>query len=301
MEILPTLRQLRYLVALRDSGHFGRAAEACLVTQSTLSAGIKELETLLDVTLVERTRRRVVFTPLGDQVARQARALLRDAADLAETARSGRDPLTGAFHLGVIPTIGPYVIPPALPKLRAAHPDLRLFLREDQTAHLLARLRDGSLDAALIALPFDVQGLDTVILGSDGLMLACAPDHPLAARDRVTEADLIDQPVLLLEGGHCLRDHAIQACHLSTLAGNEVFQATSMATLVQMVAAGLGVTLLPTVAAAVEGRPGSGLTLVPLAGGEEARDIVLVWRHGTAREADCRRLADFLAPHCGPD
>jgi len=257
---LPKLRQLRYLIALDAWRHFGRAAEDCLVTQSTLSAGIQELEAVLGVTLVERTKRRVLMTPLGEEVVAKAR----------------QPPLSGRLSLGAIPTIGPYVLPRALPALRRRYPDLQLFLREDQTARLLAQLRGGDLDVALIALPFDT-------------------GHPAVEEDDLGDADL-----LMLEDGHCLRDHALTTCRLGGGRGNEVFQATGMNTLLQMVAAGMGVTLLPGIAEPYERARSDGLSFVPLAGNPMARQIALAWRRQAVRAQDYRLLGEALAPFVQP-
>jgi len=300
MRSLPTPRQLRYLVTVAETLHFGQAAERCHVTQSTLSAGIRELETLLGVTLIERqTRRQVVVTPLGREIVARAERLLADIEALVETADVGTQPLTGLFRLGVIPTIGPYLMPLALPDLRRRYPDLRLYLREDPSTDLLDALGAGRLDAALLAQPFDVRGNLVEEVGEEDVVVAMPADHPLANRDRVTEADLAKEQVLTLEDGHCLRDHALAACHLNRGRGNETFQATSLATLTQMVAGGLGVTLLPRMAVNREVTPGCGAVVRPLAGGgRPARRLVLCWRPGAARESNQRLLAEVLRHAC---
>lgn len=292
---LPTLRQLRYLVALSEHLHFGRAAEACLATQSTLSAGLQELETLLGVTLVERTRRKVMLTPLGEQVVARAREVLRGAEDITDLAQASRGVLTGTVRLGVIPTIGPYLLPKALPALREAHPRLRLVLREDQTARLLDRLAAGELDVALIALPYDTPDLETLALGDDPFVVACPPGHPLARRDRVASSDLETAELLLLEEGHCLREHALDACHLPGPSRGEGVLATSLPTLVQMVANGLGVTLLPVMAVEAGILAGTGLVTRPLAD-PASRGIGLAWRSSSPRKEEFRALGEFLHP-----
>jgi LysR family hydrogen peroxide-inducible transcriptional activator len=294
MKPLPTLRQLRYLVALADHRHFGRAAEDCLVTQSTLSAGIQELEMVLDVTLVDRNRRQVGLTPLGEEIVDRARALLLAAEELADIAQSGRHPLHGLLRLGVIPTIGPYLLPPALPTVRARYPGLKLYLREDQTARLLALIGRGRLDAAVIALPYDTSGLDSAVIGADRLFIACPQSHRFAGCDRITPAELRGERLLLLEDGHCLREHALTTCQLAPGRSNEDLQGTSLGTLVQMVASGLGVTLLPEIALAVEARHEPDIAVVAIGDGVPARDIALVWRAGSARTRDLRLLADLL-------
>lgn len=291
---LPTLRQLRYLVALAEHLHFGRAAEACLATQSTLSAGLQELETLLGAILVERTRRKVMLTPVGEEVVARARLLLRGAEDMVDLVEASRKPLSGALRLGVIPTIGPYLLPRVLPGLRAAHPDLKLHLREDQTARLLARLNAGELDLALIALPYDAPEIETLELSEDEFLLACPSGHPLAALKAVPGQALADHDLLLLEEGHCLREHALSACRLPGPAKGEGILATSLATLVQMVANGLGVTLLPKMAVESGILNGTDLITRPLAE-PASRGIGLAWRPSSPRKAEFRALGAFLA------
>lgn len=293
MRALPTLRQLRYLVALAEHRHFGRAAEACLATQSTLSAGLQELENLLGVTLVERTKRKVLLTPLGEEVVARARAVLRGAEEIADLAAASGVPLTGRVRLGVIPTIGPYLLPRVLPGLRAAHPRLRLYLREDLTARLLERLLAGDLDAALIALPYPVGDLEAETVGEDPFVVACPPDHPLAARAVVTADDLAGVELLLLEEGHCLREHALAACRLLGPSRGEGVLATSLHTLVQMVANGLGVTLIPAMAVRGGVLAGTALVTRPLADGS-GRGIGLVWRASSPRKDEFRLFAKTL-------
>lgn len=294
MKALPTFRQLRYLAALAEHRHFGRAAESCLVTQSTLSAGLQELEAVLGATLVERTKRRVMLTPLGEEILARARALLRDAEELVDVARAAGEPLSGPLRLGVIPTIGPYFLPAALPALRRAHPRLKLYLREDQTARLLDRLASGELDVVLLALPYPTEDLEIEPLGEDPFFLACPPDHPLAGLAEVRPDDLAGVGLLLLEEGHCLRAHALSACRLPGAGAGEGLQGTSLPTLVQMVAGGLGVTLLPRMAAESELLKGAGLVARPLLGEDSARSIGLAWRRSSPRKTEFRLLAAAL-------
>jgi len=294
MRPLPTLRQLRYLVALADHRHFGRAAEECLVTQSTLSAGIRELEELLGVVLIDRSLRRMAFSPSGEAIIDRARAILRDAEELVEAAQAGGEPLTGLLRLGVIPTIAPYLLPRALPAVRESYPNLRLYLREEQTTRILELLGRGRIDAALIALPYATHDLRTLVLGEDPLRIACPREHPLAVSGQASDEDLAQQPLLLLEDGHCLRDHALTACHLLPGQANEDFQATSLSTLVQMVASGLGVTLVPELAVDVEVRREPGVVAVPFAGGCPSRQIALVWPAGSVRGRDLHLLGGIL-------
>lgn len=293
MTPLPSLQQLRFLAALADERHFGRAAEACAVTQSTLSAGIKELEDRLGVRLVERTRRQVMLTPLGEEIVERGRRLLRDAEDLAETAKAGREPLSGPLRLGVIPTIGAYLVPAALRGLARKFPKLRLYLREEQTAALLAKIEKGELDLALIALPYDVGDLETMPLAADRILAALPKAHPLAGARKLDAADLAKEELLLMEDGHCLRSHALQACRLAAPGRNEVFQGTSLRTLLHMAAGGIGITLMPEMAVASEITPSSGLVARPLEG-DPSRTIALAWRRTSARKAEFRALGAHL-------
>jgi LysR family transcriptional regulator, hydrogen peroxide-inducible genes activator len=290
---LPSLQQLRFLAALAEERHFGRAAGACAVTQSTLSAGIKELEERLGVSLVERTRRHVMLTPLGEEIVARGRRLLRDAEDLAEAAQAGREPLAGPLRLGVIPTIGAYFIPAAVRALARQFPKLKLYLREEQTASLLAKLEEGQLDAVLIALPYAVGEFETMVLGQDRLVLALPEGHKLAREKRVDPAALAGEGLLLMEDGHCLRSHAIEACRLAGPDRNEVFQGTSLRTLLQMTAGGVGITLMPEMAVKAEITRGSGLAARPLKG-DPTRSIALAWRRSSARKAEFRRLGECL-------
>lgn len=297
MRALPTLRQLRYLVALAEHKHFGRAAEACFATQSTLSAGLQELENLLDVKLVERSKRRVMLTPLGEAIVARSRTVLREAEDIAELASASKAPLSGALRLGVIPTIGPYLLPRVLPPLRQSYPHLRLYLREDMTARLLDALNDGDIDVALIALPFQTDELTVRPLGRDPFQLACRSDDPLA-KAKAPELDALpDERLLLLDEGHCLREHALAACRLEPSRHRDDFRATSLGTLVQMVANNLGITLLPRMAVESGLLAGTGLVARPLAATAPAREIALVWRPTTPRAVEFNLLADLLAQY----
>jgi len=296
MTILPTLRQLQFLVAVVDLRHFGRAAERCRVTQSTLSAGLKDLENVLQAKLVERTKRKVLPTPLGETVAEQARALLAGAENLVETVRAGDEPLTGPLRLGAIPTLGPFVLPRVLRGLRRAYPELKLFIREDQTRPLLDRLRRGELEAALIALPFDVAGFEVMDLGPDPFWLVAPRSHPLiqARSKTVSAADVPPGDLLLLEDGHCLREHALSACRLGRSTGGDKFQATSLYTLIEMVANGLGVTFLPEIALSAGLVKGMDVAVKPLAKDSPARRIGLVRRKSYHREGDVAAFGAYL-------
>ncbi len=294
MKPLPTLRQLQYLVAVVDRCHFSRAAEACLVSQSTLSAGIQELEDLLGTPLLERTRRSVLPTPLGREIAERARALLKGAEDLVDMARSAEDPMAGPLHLGVIPTIGPFMIPRVMPGLRAAFPNLKLYLREDQTARLLARLNSGELDAALLALPYPMGDMESLDIAEDRFSVVFPPGHRLSTVKAAHPTDMAMEDLLLLEDGHCLRDHALAACALEGARRNTAFQGTSLHTLVQMAANGLGVTLLPQMALDSGILRGLDLEARPLDGDRPFRRISLVWRRTSGRKETFRCLGKVL-------
>jgi LysR family transcriptional regulator, hydrogen peroxide-inducible genes activator len=290
---LPSLRQLRYLVTLAEKLNFRAAAEACFVTQSTLSAGIKELENGLGVQLVERDKRTVRLTRAGEQVVERARRLLAEAVDLVEGVRAGRAPLTGELRVGAIPTIAPFLLPRALPALRKRFPKLRLYLREDQTARLLEQLQGGELDAALIALPYETAELQVRALFEDEFHLVARRDHPLASLARVPMQRLDLSEVILLEEGHCLREHAIEACGKAKGRRSGI-EATSLPTLLQMVEGRLGVTLLPETALQADILAGTRLVSRPFAGRVPARIVALASRPSGGRGAELDLLADFF-------
>ena len=289
---LPTIKQLQYLIALRRHGHFSRAAEACFVTQSTLSAGIRELENLLGTVLVERTKRVVRFTPLGSRIADKALRVLRESEELADLARAEGQPLTGELRLGVIPTIAPFLLPAMLPSLRARWPDLRLFLREETSHAACAALHQGQLDCVLLAMPFPCGDVDSARLFDDRLFVAFpsgeAPDADTVAPETIDETRL-----LMLEDGHCLRDHALAACNRPELRAGAAMLGTSLHTLVQMVDNGLGLTFVPQMAIDAGILEGTGIEARPLQSG--SRRIALVWRRSSPREEEFRMLADSLA------
>ncbi len=298
---LPSLKQLRYLVELSENRHFGKAAAACFVTQSTLSAGIQELETQLDAALVDRTRRKVVLTPLGETMAARARDLLAQAEEMVLLARAAAEPLAGPLNLGVIPTVSPFLLPRVLRGLRRRWPKLKLFLREDLTERLLQQLLAGRLDLLLLALPIEASGVETMPLFDDTFRFACRRDHPLAAAEAVPLPALQHEPLLLLEDGHCLRDHALDACQLprpgrNGSGGGESLGATSLHTLVQMVDNGLGVTLLPDLALQAGILRGTDVIARPVGSGQKppARQIGLAWRRGTQRAKEFRLFGESL-------
>ncbi|WP_417261220.1 LysR substrate-binding domain-containing protein [Celeribacter sp.] len=291
--ILPTLRQLRFLTALADELHFGRAAERCFVTQSTLSTGLKELEDILGAPIAERTKRSVLMTPLGEEIAARARVMLAEAQDMVELAQSQSGTLRGTLKLGTIPTVGPFLFPRLLPRLRQDYPDLRLYMREELTEHLIAGLRAGRLDVILIALPFETGDLEMESLFEDDYQLATAPGHRLMSDRPIGGPDLDDETLLLLERGHCLQRHALSAFPESHAKQDETFAATSLPTLVAMVEEGLGITLLPQLAIDAGVTRNTDIHLTPLFG-TKPREVVLAWRKSSARSADFHLLAGLL-------
>jgi len=294
---LPTLRQLQYLKLLAEHGSFGRAAEAAHVTQPTLSAGVQELEKVLGGPVVDRARSGVILTSVGEVALAKATRILNEAEELVQSARNAGQPLTGRFRLGVIPTIAPFLLPKALPLLRTRFPKLRLFLREDLTHRLIAQLKAGQLDAALIALPYDMTGLAHAHVSDDELMAALPGSHPLAKEREAPPSALESDDLILLEDGHCLRDHALAACGLKPPKGlgeEESFAATSLPTLVQMVGSGLGVSFLPAMAVAAGLTEAADVAVMPLKADHPSREIVVAWRAGSSRSAEGRLLAETL-------
>jgi LysR family hydrogen peroxide-inducible transcriptional activator len=291
---LPTLKQLQYLVALHDHGHFGRAADACFVTQSTLSAGIKELESLIGVTLVERNRRVVRFTPLGTRVADKAQRILRDTEDLADMVRAAGKPLAGDLRMGVIPTIAPFLLPALLPRLRRQWPDLKLYLREETSQAACESLHRGQLDCVLLALPFACGEVDSAKLLDDRLLIAFPPGAADRLPPTVPPSAIDPAKLLLLEDGHCLKDHALSACNRPELRAEASILGTSLHTLVQMVDNGLGMTLIPEMAVEAGILENTGVVARPLDADHPTREIALVWRKGSPREKEFRLLADAL-------
>jgi LysR family hydrogen peroxide-inducible transcriptional activator len=293
---LPTLKQLQYLVALRDHGHFGRAAEACFVTQSTLSAGMRELESLIGVTLVERTRRVVRFTPLGARIADKAQRVLREAEELGELARAAGKPLAGELRMGVIPTIAPFLLPRILPKLRADWPDLKLYLREETTTAACDSLHRGHVDCVLLALPYRCGEVDTADLFEDRLFVAFPASEAPDPDAQVNPASINETRLLLLEDGHCLKDHVLAACNRPELRTEAAMLGTSLHTLVQMVDNGLGLTMLPEMALTAGILENTRVVARPLEAEHPARQIALAWRKGSPREKEFQLLADALRP-----
>src|SRR5258705_930731 len=294
MAIMPSLQQLRYLRALAEQCHFGRAAESCAVTQSTLSGGIKELEARLGITLFERSHRHVMLTPLGKEIATRAQRLLVDAEELVGLARKAQEPLSGPLRFGVIPTVGPYVLPSLLPHLGTALPKLKLYVREAPTAALLEKLAGGELDVLLVAIPYELGDVETMEIAEDPIVVAMPRNHPLGRQKAVGRDDLVHEQLLLIEDGHCLRSHSLQACRILDPVRNEVFQATSLRTLIQMVAAELGITLMPQIAVASELASTSNVVIRPLSPHKPFRTLVLAWRPTSSRSAEFRMLGTLI-------
>ena len=273
-----TLQELKYLVALADHGHFGRAAEACFITQSTLSTQIKKLEDFLGVTLFDRSLKRVTPTPIGREILQAARNIVEEAERIREIARHAQDPMTRTIHLGVIPTLGPYYLPHALTLVHRKHPGLRMLLREEMTPHILEHLGDGKLDAGLLALPVTDDSLRVEPLFYEPFHAALPAGHALAKRDELKVSDIMGEKLLLLDEGHCLRDQALDVCG-SGSRGREEVRATSLETLRQMVGMGLGLTLLP--ALSVDAGPRlsrKSVEIRPFKSPPPGRTIALVWR-----------------------
>jgi LysR family hydrogen peroxide-inducible transcriptional activator len=290
------LRDLRYLVAVAEHRHFGKAADACFVSQPTLSTQIKKLEEFLGVQLVERSNKQVMLTAAGTQVVERARRVLHEVDDLVELCRASRDPLSGEIRLGFIPTIAPYLLPHLVAELRRQLPRLRPLLYEDQTARLVDRLRRGEVDAALMAIPVDAPDLRHEELFAEPFMLALPSEHPLTQKRALRLDDLRDQRVLLLDEGHCLRDQALDICNLLGVRQQEEFRATSLETLRQMVASGAGITFMPALAAEANAAlPNSGaVQLRAFEPPQPDRHMALYWRKGSAREHAVAAIGDVI-------
>ncbi|MDX1379577.1 MAG: LysR substrate-binding domain-containing protein [Xanthomonadales bacterium] len=288
------LRALQYFVKLADLRHFSKAADACFVSQPTLSTQIRKLEEELGVQLVERAPRKVMLTPVGEEIATRARLVLNDIEQLRRVAARKRDPASGVLRLGIFPTLAPYLLPHVMPNIREQFPELRLQLAEEKTEDILQMLAQGSLDAALLALPIDEQGLDKEVLFEEPFLLALPPGHPLEKRKRITLDDLDGSELLLLEDGHCLRDHALEVCALAGAHERVDFHATSMETLRQMVAADVGMTLMPLLAVKPPIAQTAHMVLRPFAPPAPSRTIALVWRRSSALGDFYRELAGSL-------
>jgi LysR family hydrogen peroxide-inducible transcriptional activator len=295
------LRDLHYLVALAEHRHFGRAAEACFVSQPTLSTQIKKLEEELGVPLVERTPRKVLLTEVGRDIAERSREVLNGIEQIRGVARRTLDPESGTVRLGIFPTLGPYLLPHVLPLIRTAFPRLELLLVEEKSEVVLRRLHEGKLDAGILALPLHEDSLHSEFLFEEPFLLAVAAQHPLAHQQaQLKLADLSNQNLLLLEDGHCLRDQALEVCHLAGAGEHSGFRATSLETLRQMVAANVGITLLPVTAVKPPVAPVENLHLIEFKGHPPSRRIAMVWRKSSAMTVFLGRLAEVFR-HLPPD
>ena len=290
---LPSTKQLQYFVALADKQHFGQAAEASYVSQSAFSNAIKELEAVLDMQLVDRTNRQVTITAAGQDIATQARLVLRDIEQLVDMAAQGRQPLSGDLRLGIIPTIAPFLLPRVLPKIRQQHPQLRLYLIEDQTQRLVQRLTEGDLDVLLLALPWEMRGVDTEVLFNDRFCLATRKGTNWVDPENYRFDRLAADSILLLEDGHCLRDHALAACRIRSTQKVQPFAASSLLTLVEMVDADMGISFLPEMAAGSALLRNTQVEMHPLSD-RSHRKIGLAWRKGSNRIEEFKLLGSFL-------
>lgn len=281
------LRDLKYLVALADHKHFGRAAAACFISQPTLSTQIRKLEEELGIALVERAPRRVMLTPAGRDAAERARRIVADVEEMREAARRSQNPEAGAVRLGIFPTLGPYLLPHVIPRVRERFPQLELLLIEEKTETILRQLREGRLDAGVLALPLHDDQLHLEFLFEEPFLLAVPETHPLAAGTSLTMQDLAHESLLLLEDGHCLRDQALDVCHMAGAGEKSGFRATSLETLRQMVAANVGITLLPVLAVKPPVAASRDMHLLPFRAPAPSRRIAMVWRRSSA-------MTDFL-------
>ncbi|MET0582841.1 MAG: LysR substrate-binding domain-containing protein [Pseudoxanthomonas sp.] len=281
------LRDLKYLIALADHKHFGRAAAASFVSQPTLSTQIKKLEEELGVSLVERAPRKVMLTPAGLAAAERARRIVAEVEQMKEAARRSQDPEAGTVRLGIFPTLGPYLLPHVIPRIRERFPNLELLLIEEKSDVLRSRLHEGKLDAALLALPVHDDQLHSQFLFEEPFLLAVPENHPLAQRDSLSLNELSEQKLLLLEDGHCLREQALEVCRLSGANEKSEFRATSLETLRQMVAANVGITLLPMLATKPPVARSENIHLLGFSDSHPSRQIAMLWRRSSA-------MADFL-------
>ncbi|MDH4041285.1 MAG: hydrogen peroxide-inducible genes activator [Gammaproteobacteria bacterium] len=293
MQKLPSVRQLQYFVALAELGHFGRAAEACFVSQSAFSTAIQELEQTLGAQLVDRTNRKVIINSAGREVAAQARICLRELQAITRLAGDSTAPLAGKLVLGVIPTIGPFLLPPLMKKLRRTFPELRLYLKEQRSDELVAGLQQGAIDLLLLALPYPLKNVETQVLFRDSFLLACRKGTTLVDPAKFSVDQLNPESVLLLEDGHCLRDHAVSACHIRELDKVNRFAASSLHTLLEMVESDLGITFVPAMARDSALLRGTHIATYPVRSAGH-RDIALVWRKGSSHGEGFRTLGNFI-------
>jgi len=295
----PSIKQLKYLCAVAEHRHFSKAAAACHVTQSTLSAAIAELESQLGVKVFERNKKTVLITSLGEKLLAQARIVLGDVEDFVGIARAHEAPLVGDLRLGVIPTIGPFLLPAILSDLRKSFDRLKLYLKEEMSAELVQQLQQGQLDLIILAFPFPLPDMETVSLFKDEFLLCLPPGHELEKVQQVKLHQLRGQSLLLLEEGHCLRDHALEACKLESADTNLVYQGTSLHTLVQMVANGLGMTLLPAMSVDADVLGETHLQLKHFSNENVSREVGMAWRKSDPRREEYLLLAEFVKEHLG--
>lgn len=293
----PSIKQLKYLCAVAEHRHFSKAAVACHVTQSTLSAAIQELEAQLGVKIFERNKKTVLITALGEKLLSQARIILGDVEDFVGLARANEAPLCGDLRLGVIPTIGPFLLPPILSDLRKRFDSLKLYLKEEMSAQLVQQLQQGQLDLIVLAFPYPLPDMETVSLFKDEFLLCLPPGHQLEKTQQVKQQQLRGESLLLLEEGHCLRDHALEVCKLETADTDLVYQGTSLHTLVQMVANGLGLTLLPAISVDADILGDTHLQLKHFSNENVSREIGMAWRNSDPRGEEYLVLAEFIREH----
>ena len=292
----PTFRQLKYLVSISKKLHFGKAAKECFVSQSTLSSGIQELEKLLNIKLVERTKRTVFLTTLGKEIAKKAESINIEMNDVLDLAKSAQKHMSGETRLGIIPTIAPYLLPKLMPKIRKKYPNLDLKLVEDQTANILNMLYSGNLDLVLMAMPYKTDNLNTQLIKKDYFHVAVPSQSSLANKIKksLSNKDISDTNMLLLDEGHCLREHALEACSKETKQKVDVFKATSLLTLVQMVDNNSGITLLPDIVVNSELLKNSKIKILDYENNKNYREIVLCWRVSTPRSNEFFEFTKFL-------
>ena len=293
----PSLKQLKYLCAVAEHRHFSKAAASCHVTQSTLSAAIQELESQLGAVIFERNKKSVLITPLGEKLLIQARRILGDVEDFVSVAKAHDEDLAGDLRLGVIPTIGPFLLPAILSDLRKSYGKLKLYLKEEMSEQLVQQLQQGKLDLLILAFPYPLPDMETVSLFSDEFLLCLPPGHSLEKFEKVKQRQLKGESILLLEEGHCLRDHALEACKLDTANADLVYQGTSLHTLVQMVANGLGMTLLPEISINGDVLGDTHLQIKHFSNDNVSREIGMAWRKSDPRRDDYLLLAEFIREH----
>ena len=299
MTHIPTLKQLRYLCAVANHKHFGRAANACFVSQSTLSAGIQELEEILGVRLLERDKKHVKLTAIGEEITERAEQILTATEDLVGVASHAQEPFSTDMRLGVIPTIAPFLLPKMLKFIRRKYPKFKLFIREELSGHLVRELASGELDLLLLALPYAAENVVTEHLFYDDFLLAFEKSNPIGKRKKLSTTDLRGEDLLLLEDGHCLRDHAMESCRISTKDLRVPFQATSLNTIIQMVANNIGITILPKMAVDAKILQGTSVETRPFNEDKVWRSIGLMWRKNSAREEEYKLFADLVRDALG--